>query len=148
MPVKVKHGIRINRSVQDVFAFISDPDNMPKWQSTLHNVKGKQKTKGDGKLQHQARVRDERNVLGKEIDSEYEVVNFQQDKTLELMLVNGPVSFRMRWDLEAVDGGTFLTADGGGDLGNLGMSDQAANNACQHLLEGDLRTLRTLLETP
>jgi uncharacterized protein YndB with AHSA1/START domain len=143
--VKVKHGILVRRPPADVFAFVSDPDKMPIWQSTLHQVKDKKETK-QGKLQKQARVRDHRNVLGKDIDSEYEVVDYQQDKSVTLRVAEGPVSFQMKWDLEAVDGGTFFTAEGGGDLGDLELSEPAAQASAQHLLESDLKTLRDVLE--
>lgn len=144
--VSVRHGILIRRPPSDVFGFISDPDNMPQWQSTLYDVKEKRNARDGGKLQRATRVHDKRNVLGKDIDAEYEVVDFEPDRRVTMEVVDGPVSFRMQWDLEAVDGGTYFTASGGGDLGDLRMSDRAAARSAQHLLEQDLETLRELLE--
>lgn len=150
MKVKVRHGVLVQRSPQDVFAFVSEPDNMPQWQSTLFEVTEKKQTKKDAhqkdKLQAKARVRDRRNVLGKDIDSEYEVIDYAQDQRLALKVVDGPVSFQMKWEFEPLDGGTWFSAEGEGDLGDLRMSAAAANRSAQHLLENDLATLRDLLE--
>ena len=144
--IRVKHGIHVGKPPADVFAFLSDPDKMPQWQSTNFEVKGKSNAGGKGHLQHGTKVHDRRNVLGKQIDGEWEVVDLVQDKKLVLRVSQGPVPWEMTYTLEPLEGGTLLTAEGGGDIGNVPMSASAANNSCQSLLENDLRTLAHILE--
>jgi uncharacterized protein YndB with AHSA1/START domain len=144
--IKVKHGIHIGKSPSDVFAYLSDPDKMPQWQSTNFQMKDKKQASGKGHLQKGTKVHDRRNVLGKEIDGEWEVADFVQDQKLTLRVSQGPVPWEMTYTLEPFEGGTMLTAEGGGDLGSVPMSATAANRSCQNLLEGDLKTLAHILE--
>ena len=72
MQVKVKSAVHINRPPQEVFDYLSNPDNMPVWQSTLHHVEEKRNLAG-ARLARNAVVHDRRNVLGKDIDSQYQV---------------------------------------------------------------------------
>lgn len=143
--IKVKHGVFVDKPPSDVFAFLSDPDKMPQWQSTNFEIKGKKQAGGKGNLQKGTKVHDRRNVLGKEIDGEWEVADVVQDKKLVLRVSTGPVPWEMTYTLEPLEGGTMLTAEGGGDLGTMPMSATAANRSCQNLLEGDLKTLAHIL---
>lgn len=146
MQVKVKHGIAVSKTPDVVFAFLSDPDKMPQWQSTNYEVKQKEKASKAGKLQHGTKVHDQRNVLGKKIDGSWEVAEYDQDKRLVLRVAEGPVPWQMTYTLESLEGGTYLSAEGGGDLGKVTMSAVAANRSCQRLLEQDLATLADILE--
>jgi uncharacterized protein YndB with AHSA1/START domain len=146
MQVRVKHSVFVSKPPTDVFEYLSDQDRMPEWQSTNFKVKGVSKASAHGKLQHGTKVHDTRNVLGQEIDGEWEVFAFDQDKRLGLRVTQGPVPWEMTYTLEPLEGGTFLAADGGGDLGKVPMSAVAANRSCQRLLEKDLETLADILE--
>jgi uncharacterized protein YndB with AHSA1/START domain len=147
MQILVKHGVFVDKPPSDVFAFLSDPKKMTEWQSTNFKVKGMTKANAQtGKLQQGTRVQDARNVLGQEIDGEWEVVAFDQDKRLGLRVTQGPVPWEMTYTLVALESGTFLTAEGGGDLGRVPMSAMAANRSCQRLLVQDLQTLADILD--
>jgi uncharacterized protein YndB with AHSA1/START domain len=146
MQINVKYGIHVGKPPADVFAFLADPDKMPLWQSTNFQVKGKKQASGQGKLQRGTKVQDHRKVLGKDIDGEWEVIEHEQDKKLVLKVSQGPVPWQMTYTLAPADGGTFLSAEGGGDLGQVPMSSVAAARSCQRLLEQDLATLADILE--
>jgi uncharacterized protein YndB with AHSA1/START domain len=146
MPIRVKHGIALEKPPAHVFAFLSDVDKMPQWQSTNFGVKEKTKAGGDGKLQRGTRVHDVRNVLGQEIEGEWEVVEHEKDRKLVLRVTKGPVPWEMTYTLEPLEGGgTWLTAEGGGELGKLPLSSVAASRACERLLYDDLSTLADIL---
>lgn len=146
MKTKVKHGIHINRPVEEVFKYVSNVDNYPKWQSSLFSVRNKSGVSA-GQLVGSSRVQDQRNVLGKEVEAVWSVVNFQPNRSITLEAnPDAPVYWQITWSVEAVDGGTFLSGEGGGNMGDMGMSDAEVARGCQHLLEGDFATLRDLLE--
>jgi uncharacterized protein YndB with AHSA1/START domain len=147
MQIKVKHGIQVGKPPATVFAFLSDPNKMPEWQSTNFEVADKKEAAGDGRLKAGTRVHDRRNVLGKQIDGEWEVAQYEKDKKLVLRVTKGPVPWEMTFTLEPLEGGTWLSAEGGGDLGELPMSAAAAGRSCQGLLEKDLATLADILDT-
>src|SRR4051812_20360895 len=110
MQIKVKHGVFVNKSPAVVFAYLSDHTKMPEWQSTDFKVKGASKVSAHGKLQQGSKVHDTRNVLGQEIDGEWEVVVFDQDKRLGLRVSQGPVPWEMVYTLEPLESGTYLSA--------------------------------------
>ena len=146
MKIKLKHGLYLNKSPAEVFAFLCDPDLMLHWQSSMFEIKGKSKANAHGKLQKGTKVHDRRKVLGKEIDGEWEVVEFDQDKRLVLRVASGPVAWQTTYTLEPHEGGTFLSAEGGGDLGNVPVPPGAAHRSCQLLFQQDLNTLADILE--
>lgn len=150
--VKVKHGILIKRSPKDVFDFLSECDNFPLWQGTLHEIHEKKNTAktdyGAECLASGSRVRDSRNVLGKKIESEYEVVDFSPGESLTMRIVSGPIDYEMRWTCESHNGGTWVSAEGEGDLGtDTPVTPEAASLGAQTMLESDLATLRHVLES-
>jgi uncharacterized protein YndB with AHSA1/START domain len=147
MQVKIQHGVLINKPVADVFAYVSNPENMIHWQSGMHQVTEKRDL-ANARLRGGAQVRDKRNILGKDIDSRYEVVEFEQNRILHMRLVDGPISFQMRWTFEESDGGTWFQANGGGDLGDLpaSLSERGTQRQAQNLLRHDMETLKDILE--
>jgi len=146
MQIRVKHGVYVNKRPADVFAYLSDPHKMPEWQSSNFKVTRTTNACTKGRLQHGTKVHDSRNVLGQEIEGEWEVVGFEQDKRLALRVTKGPVPWEMSYMLEPVESGTFLSAEGHGDLGKVPMSAAAANRSCHRLLEQDLATLADILD--
>lgn len=149
--VRVKHGVLIRKSPEDVFNFVAEPDNFPKWQSALYEVQGKSNTTkndyGNECLQQSAKVRDARNVFGKKIDAEYEVTDFEQGKSMTMKIVAGNIDWDMKLTFESFNGGTWFAAEGGGDLGaDTPITQDAAERGGQAMLENDLDTLRNVLE--
>jgi uncharacterized protein YndB with AHSA1/START domain len=145
--VKLKYGVYVEKSPAEVFSFLCDADRMTEWQSSMFEVKGKARLSDQGQLQRGTRVQDRRNVLGKELDSEWEVAEMEQNKRLVLRVTEGPAKpWETVYTLEEMNGGTYLSADGGGNLGQVPMSSSAAHAACQRMFEQDLRTLVDIIE--
>jgi uncharacterized protein YndB with AHSA1/START domain len=147
MQIRLKYGVYVDKPPAEVFNFLADPDRMPEWQSSLFEVKGKKGMAGNNKLQKGAKVNDRRNVLGKEIDSEWEVAEIDEPKRLVLRLTAGLANWETTYTLSPLDNGTYLAADGNGDLGDVPMSSVAAHRTCQRMFEDDLTTLSDILET-
>jgi len=143
--IQVKHGIYVDKPPQDVFAFLADPDKVTQWQASSYKV-SKKGGGGKGKLQKGERVHDTRNVLGVDVDGEWEVVDYVQDKKLTFKMVQGNIQWQMAFTLEPHEGGTMLTAEGGGDLGNIPLKGAAASREGQNLMATDLKTLARILE--
>ncbi len=146
MQVRVKYGVHVDKPPGAVFAFVSDASKMPLWQSSDFTVKETKGADHAGLLKKGSVVHDVRKVLGKEIEGEWEVADHEQDRRLVLRVTKGPVPWQMTYMFEGLEGGTFLSAEGGGDLGKLPVSASAANRSCQNLLVQDLHTLADLLE--
>jgi hypothetical protein len=146
MNVRVKHGTFVERPAEEVFSFLADVDNHPKWQSALFRVEEKENV-SNGQLRVNSQVRQAWNVLGKAYEVDWQVIDYQPGRKITCEVVeDAPVYWQMTFEVEPVNGGTFLTGDGGGDLGDLGIPAVAVGRSCQHLLENDLATLRDILE--
>lgn len=148
MRTRVTHGIFVAKPPQEVFDFVADVDNSPKWQSTLFNVNEKTAASHTGHLQAHTKVSDARNILGKTVESQWQVIEYEPGSKITMEVVEGSsVYWRMTFTTEPVDGGTFLVGNGGGDLGEMDISPAAFSSGCQLMLQNDLATLQQILET-
>ena len=104
MPV-IDESIVIDRGRGEVFAFATDPDNVPLFNSNLTLYE--QLTEGPvGKgTRNHGVVR----VAGRTIEWTTEVTEFEQDRRLTSRTVESPVGFGLDIKYEDVDGGTKVT---------------------------------------
>jgi uncharacterized protein YndB with AHSA1/START domain len=101
---EARHQVTIRRPAADVFAFIADGLNGPKWRSgilDISHVSGsgvgatyKQGVKGPG---------------GRRIAADYRITAYEPDTRLAFEAIAGPVRPTGEYVLEAVEGGTRLT---------------------------------------
>jgi uncharacterized protein YndB with AHSA1/START domain len=99
-----KHAVTIQRPVEDVFAFIADGDQCPKWRSSVLDIK---RISGEG-----AGTRYAQGVagpMGRRIAADYEITAYEPNRRIEFRTTAGPVRPHGRYDFEAIDGGTRLT---------------------------------------
>ena len=99
-----RHQVMIRRSPSDVFGFLADGLNGPKWRSgvlDIGHVSGsgvgatyKQGVKGPG---------------GRRVDADYRVTAYEPDSRLAFEAIAGPVRPTGEYVLEDVDGATRLT---------------------------------------
>lgn len=146
MKIKLRYGLYVSKLPSVVFEFLCDVDRMPEWQSHLSETTSRSNATARGKLQRGTKVHDRRNVLGKHVDAHWEVIDYDKDKKLHLKMISGTMPWETIYILEAFEGGTFLSALGDGDLGQVQMSALAAHRACQSMFERDLNTLSEILE--
>lgn len=99
--IEFKTEIQIKRPTDDVFRFIADFENTPKWNYFVTSVK-KLSTGpvGLGTKFHQVRKTDQQ---------EYEVIAFEPPSVIEIKTTGGSVpSFRIRYHFKPVSGGTHV----------------------------------------
>lgn len=147
MKVNMKHQLKLAKSPSEVFEYLSDPDKMPEWQESMKKVKGKSNATAKGKLKHSTKVKEGRNIFGQDFDSEWEVVEFEQDKKLRLRVTSGPMPWETVYHIEPDgNGGTLLTAEGEGDPGNVPMAPAAVQQTAQNTFEKDLKKLKKIID--
>ena len=101
---EARHEVTIRRPASEVFAFIADGLNGPKWRSGITDialVSGsglgatyKQGVKGPG---------------GRRIDADYRITTYEPNSRLAFEAIAGPVRPTGEYVLEQVAGGTRLT---------------------------------------
>jgi uncharacterized protein YndB with AHSA1/START domain len=95
----------IDRPPGEVFAYVSDPENLPTWQT--NTVSATQV--GDGPLGLGTRLREvHRGPGGKEVASLVEVSEFEPDRVFALQIIEGPLPIDGRISLEPSGAGTKL----------------------------------------
>ena len=127
-------AIEIERTPEDVFAYLTDVSNVPSWQSGV-----KSSTLRDG------RVEESRTLLGREIDTTLEIVEQEEPRLFTLRALNGPVRFTVRHELEAANGGTRLTVTADGDVPG-GFAAGLVARKVEKQFRKDFERLKRILE--
>jgi carbon monoxide dehydrogenase subunit G len=104
--VQAELTIEIDRPPEDVFAYLSDPSNLPAWQSGVRSAK----------LRDDGRIEESRSLLGRELHTTLEIVEREEPRLFTLRALDGPVRFSVRHELEPSGGGTLLTVTAEGDV--------------------------------
>jgi uncharacterized protein YndB with AHSA1/START domain len=129
-------SLDINRSPSEVFAFIADFRNMPRWYDAVEHVTATTASStGKG-----ARFQMVRSLPGTRAHNDVEVTSFQQDEEVTFASVSGPTPFVYRYRVAPVPGGTRLTLDG--QISAEGLSGPAAllGGLAERLFERGMRT--------
>jgi carbon monoxide dehydrogenase subunit G len=143
---RVEEEIVIDRPPEQVFVFVTTPENDKEWVSTAVE---RQREKV-GPIEVGSRIRAVDKFLGRRIESMLEVTEHQPNARSAIRL-EGPIAARGRYLLEPVDGRTrfqwILEADpglGGLYLGKL--TDPLVTLLFRRRVRGDLRRLKDVLE--
>jgi carbon monoxide dehydrogenase subunit G len=135
-----EHELEIERPPDDVYAFLSDPENLPRWQSEVLEVRRESDT----------RFREVRTFVGRRIESTLEVTAAEPGREFSLRSASGPVRFSVRHLVEpAGEGRTRLRVvgdtEGAGGLFKLG--GPLLRRAAQRRFQEDFARLKALLES-
>jgi carbon monoxide dehydrogenase subunit G len=113
--VRIEHEIHIDREPAEVFAFLTDSENLSAWQPTTVAVRRQQQ----GPLALGERFEEVHKALRRELASTVEVAAYDPPRLFALHLVSGAVPLDGRWELEPSPGGTLLRFVGEGDVHGL-----------------------------
>ena len=140
---EARHEVTIRRPASEVFAFVADGLNGPKWRSgilDIAHVSGigvgatyKQGVKGPG---------------GRRVDADYQITAFEPNTRLAFKTVAGPVRPTGEYVLEDVDGGARLTFALQAELG--GLKKLLMGGAVQKTMESEVQAterLKSVLES-
>jgi uncharacterized protein YndB with AHSA1/START domain len=104
----------IARPVPEVFAYVTDPEKLPSWQT--NTVSAEQE--GDGPLGLGTRIREvHRGPGGKEMASLVEVSEFERDRAFALKIVEGPMPIDAHISFAPIDTGTRMAFAASGKSG-------------------------------
>lgn len=145
MPI-VEDSITIDRSPEDVWAFLMTTDNIPAFESQTTDIE--QLTDGDVGLG--TRWRGTTNVLGRKIEWTTEMVEFDPPNRSHIKCIEGKLPFEITYTLAPSGNGTHFTyrieaASGlGGVFGKL--ADPLVTKAQERTVRTNLANLKALLE--
>jgi uncharacterized protein YndB with AHSA1/START domain len=108
------HSVTIGRAVEDVFAFIADGEQCPKWRSGVLDIT---RVSGDGVGTRYAQG--VRGPMGRRVAADYEITAYEPHHRIEFQTTAGPVRPHGRYEFETLEGGTRLTFTLDAELGGL-----------------------------
>lgn len=142
--MKVERSATIARPVADVFAFVSDPRNLPAWQPAVSEIRLEGERAAAG-----SRFVEVRQFVAKRFESTVEVTELEPDRVFAIRVVDGPVPVAVRHLFEPDgDGGTKLTLAAEAQLSGLKrLGAGVMVKAAERDAEASLARLKRLLES-
>ena len=137
--MKYEHELEIGRSPEDVYSFLADLENLPKWQQDVLEVR----------RQTPSRFTEVRTFMGRRVESTLDVTAAQPGRQLALRSAAGPVRFSIDHLLEPVgEGKTRLRvlgeSEGAGGIFKIG--GRLLRRAVERRAREDFARLKELLE--
>ena len=136
--------VTIARSVEDVFAVLSDVRNVPIWSSNTID----ETLLTPGPLRKGSRRRAViKGFAGRTMQNEAEMVEFEQDRRMVIDVLDAPIPARIVIDVTPIEGGTQL--DWTGIVSPRGMLAPTAPliaRLYRMMFHKDLKNLKALME--
>jgi uncharacterized protein YndB with AHSA1/START domain len=137
---------RIERPVADVFAYVTDPEKLPTWQTNTVSAT----PEGDGPLRVGTQLREvHRGPGGRELASLVEVSELETNRTFALRMIEGPLPIDAHIAFEPSAGGTLLCFTVlGQPTGPLRFAQPLMRVVLRRQFAAHCATLKRVLEQP
>ncbi|HEY7525788.1 MAG TPA: SRPBCC family protein [Candidatus Limnocylindria bacterium] len=132
-----EYAVTIDRSVEDVFAYVADGENCSAWRPGVVDIK---RIGGEGLGARYAQG--VRGPMGRRIAADYEVTAFEPNRRIEFQTTTGPARPHGRYLFAADGGGTRLSFALEATLD--GLSGLFMGGAVQRTMNDEVRTLDNL----
>jgi uncharacterized protein YndB with AHSA1/START domain len=134
----------IKRPIEEVFAFVSNPVNGPKWSSGSSDVT----LTSAGPLGVGSTYRSIRTALGRRIESESKFTEYVPNRSYATKSISGPFPMESRVTFERVEAGTRVAGTLVGETGGFfKLAEPLLVSMMKRQFEADLATLKDLLES-
>ena len=134
---------RINRPIEDVFSYVSDALNFPRWNSAVQAVR---KTSAGENGVRSTYVMERELPTGRAIN-ELEVVASERPTDFAIRSTTGPTPFLYRYRFAAENDGTVMQLNAEVELpGAAAILPQLARRAVKKGVEDNFATLKQILE--
>ena len=141
--VKIVISTMINRPVEEVFAFVSNPENFPKWISSSREVKiTSVRPIGIGTT-----FRPVVTFLGRRIEGESEVTEYEPNRRYVEKTISGPIPVENSITFERVEGGTLVSFTSVAEPGGFfKLAEPLLVSLVKRQFQADFANLKDLME--
>jgi uncharacterized protein YndB with AHSA1/START domain len=141
--IRFETSVQIARPVEEVFAYVSEPENFSRWNSAVRTVR---RTMGEGEVGSTfTMVRD---LPGGRAENELEITVLDRPATFAIRTVSGPTPFVYRYAFSDGAGVTLLALDAQVELSGIGeLLGPLARRAVKTGVDANLATLKDVFET-
>lgn len=137
-------SVRIERPIEAVFDYVSDPTTFPQWNSAVQSVQ-ETSAGADGVG---ATYRMERELPNGRAENDLEVVEVNRPTLFVIRTTSGPTPFLYRYVLTDDEGATLLELAAEVELGGLaGALGPIASRAVKRGVDSNFADLKRILET-
>lgn len=142
--IRVETSVFIGRPPEQVFAFISNFENNPKWQSGMQEAK----FTSEGPLGVGSSYAQVAKFLGRRVESNFEVIDYEPNRLVKATSTSGSFPITFTRVVEPIDGGTLVTAIIEGDAsGFFKLAEPLLARMVQRSVNADYANLKYILET-
>jgi carbon monoxide dehydrogenase subunit G len=140
---KFEINLVINRPIEEVFAFISNPENLPRWRAgTLELTRTSSEPLSVGSI-----FKGRFTFLGRPFDGNLEIILHESHRRYGTRLTEGPFPLEARYTLEPAGNGTDLTLVIEGEPGGFfKLAEPLVVSLAKRSYEADLNNLKEMLE--
>jgi Uncharacterized conserved protein len=133
----------INRPIEEVFAFISNPENQPRWRAaTLEITRTSSEPLDVGSV-----VKGRFTFLGRPFEGNLEIIALEPHRSYTARMVEGPFPLEARYTLKPAGSGTQLTLVIEGEPGGFfKLAEPLVVSLAKRSYESDLHNLKDMLE--
>jgi len=141
--IRFETSVRIERPVDEVFAYVSEPENFPRWNSAVRTVK---KT-SSGEAPVGSTYAMTRQLPSGQAENELEITAYERSREFAIRTLSGPTPFVYRYTFSSSDGGTLLQLDAEVELpGIAALAGPLARRAVKTGVDDNFATLKDALE--
>ncbi len=133
----------IDRPVKDVFSFVSNLNNMSKWNSAVVSLE--QITPGDVGIGTKFKSVGE--MMGRRIEGEVQVTNYEPDTKTGFQMNAGPMQMNITIAFKPVGTGTKVSLNAQGNpAGVFKLAEGMLQGRVKSMMEENLARLKSILE--
>jgi carbon monoxide dehydrogenase subunit G len=141
--INLENSVVINRPVDEVFAFLANPENEPLWNQSTQ----KAEQTSEGPMGVGATVNTVNRFLGRTIDSTWEVTEYEVNRRRAVKSTSGPMPFEFAQTFESVEGGTKITGTGQIEAGGFfKLAEPVVGRMARRQQETSFANLKDFLE--
>lgn len=143
--MRVEESVEISRPVEEVFAYVANPENLPEWSGIVLEVH----KETQGQLQEGGRFTVGAKFLGRRFETPFEVSAHEPPRRHSDKSTGGPFPQEYTYTFEeTAGGGTRFTQVAEGEPGGFfKLVGPLLEMAGRRQFRADLQTLKDLLET-
>jgi uncharacterized protein YndB with AHSA1/START domain len=135
-------SVRIERPVEEVFDYVSDPRNFPRWNSAVQAVG---MTSGEGEPGSTYAM--ERDLPGGPAQNDLEIVDRERPTAFTIRTTTGPTPFVYRYSFNSEDAATLVTLAASVELSGIaGRLGPLGARVVRRGVDANFATLKQILE--
>jgi len=140
---KFEINLVINRPIEEVFDFISNPENQPRWRAATLEIR----RNSPDPLDVGSIVKGRFTFLGRPFEGNLEILIREPHRSYATRMVEGPFPLEAHYTLQPAEGGTHLTLRIEGQPGGFfKLAEPLVVNLAKRSYEADLHNLKEMLE--